>query len=266
MSMTWLIEPQAFSASYSAFGDAIERHGHRRIVWNDEWWDLGGLPKFADSALVLFHGSLGNAQRITSQLDWQPGAFCATQEFHCSAWYERAKSWLLHHQWVMTNVEQLVAAPQEIAGHLATDDQVFVRPDSPLKPFSGRVCRLSGLTLEALDFGFYYDDPTIPIVVAPRREINSEWRFVVVDQKVVASSAYDAQTRSSTTNDASPSQLAAQIASQLNVPEPVYVLDLCETTEGLHLLELNPFSGADLYGCDPDAIVTAVARFCEASF
>lgn len=262
MSMTWLIEPQAFSNAYSAFGEAIVRLGHRCIEWDDGWWDSGRLPKLTDSP-VLFHGSLGNAQRVAAELDWQPGAFCNAAGFYGSAWYPRAEPWLLHEKWLLTTVETLVAAPQDCAGHLATDDQVFVRPDSPLKPFSGRICQLSSLTLEALDFGFYYDDPTIPVIVAPVREVGDEWRFVVVDGEVVASSAYDAATRSGKSGSDSPSHLAAEIARQLEAPEPVYVLDLCETPEGPRLIELNPFSGADLYGCDPEAVVTAVAEFCE---
>ena len=37
------------------------------------------------------------------------------------------------------------------------------------------------------------------------------------------------------------------------------MLDVCEAEGGLALLELNPFSGADLYACDPGAVVDAVA-------
>jgi hypothetical protein len=52
---------------------------------------------------------------------------------------------------------------------------------------------------------------------------------------------------------------AAEIATELTPPQRVYVLDVCETEDGYRLLELNPFSGADLYGCDLDAVVAAVA-------
>ena len=40
----------------------------------------------------------------------------------------------------------------------------------------------------------------------------------------------------------------------------VYVLDVCESDGRLRLLELNPFSGADLYACDAESVVSAVAR------
>jgi len=38
----------------------------------------------------------------------------------------------------------------------------------------------------------------------------------------------------------------------------VFVLDVCRTPDGLKLLELNPFSGADLYSCDRHAVMAAV--------
>ena len=44
----------------------------------------------------------------------------------------------------------------------------------------------------------------------------------------------------------------------MTAPEPVYVLDTCEVDREPRLLELNPFSGADLYACDTDAVVGAI--------
>ena len=39
----------------------------------------------------------------------------------------------------------------------------------------------------------------------------------------------------------------------------VYVMDVARTDGGYAVLELNPFSGADLYACDRARIVAAVA-------
>lgn len=259
MGVTWVIERGAFSDAYSAFAESIEREGYQRRDWDDDWWSNGRRPRFDHGEIVIFHGSLGNADRIPKELDWRPGAFCATARFHCSAWYESAKPWLLHDRWALSTVAELVASPHEVAGQLASNDQVFVRPDSPLKPFSGRVCTLTGLTLQALDHGFYYEDASIPIVVAPLRRIQREWRFVVADGKVAGGSAYTAETRSAAAGDA-PTAVAQEIASALAAPEAVYVLDLCESDSGIKLVELNPFSGADLYACDPSSVLHAVSE------
>jgi len=54
---------------------------------------------------------------------------------------------------------------------------------------------------------------------------------------------------------------AREVAENIPSPEAVYILDVCETPDGYRLLELNPFSGADLYACNKAVIVEAVARF-----
>jgi ATP-grasp domain-containing protein len=142
-------------------------------------------------------------------------------------------------------------------------ERVFVRPDSALKPFSGRVLATKDISLAALDHGFYYDDLDLPAVVAPTAQLEEEWRFVVVDSEIVAGSSYLANGREAGASlDASTPawDYAARLSRRLAPPDPVYVLDICETDRSLRLLELNPFSGADLYDCDRAVIVAAVER------
>ncbi len=258
--VAWVVEPDAFSESYSEVCEAIRGTGQPLIRWKDDWWSTKAFPDLSEH-LVIFHGSLGNADRIVKETPWTPGAFCATEAFRCSAWYERAKQWLLLKRWVFTTVEDFVADPETIAGHLAKEGKIFVRPESPLKPFSGRVRTLEGLTLEDLDYGFYYEDASIPIVVAPVAEVGREWRFVVADQRVVAGSEYEANTRSARLEKEDiPWQTAQKIAAGLEPPELVYVMDLCESGDELRLLELNPFSGADLYGCEAEKVIRDVSK------
>lgn len=140
---------------------------------------------------------------------------------------------------------------------------MFVRPDSPLKPFSGRVLDRVGITAAALDHGFYYDDDRLPVVVTPVVEVGEEWRFVVAEGRVVAGSGYVADGRASTgslAEDHAAWVFAEDVVARLPAPERVFVVDVCETPAGLRLLELNPFSGADLYDCDRDAVVAGVGR------
>lgn len=162
---------------------------------------------------------------------------------------------------VFTTVRALAADPLAAAAPLADDAGcVFVRPDSPLKPFSGRVVPLSELTAAALDHGFYYDDLDLRIVVSRTQSLGEEWRVVVCDGGVVTGCRYEAQGRQAL--DAGlpvgVRSLAATIAAELPSPERVYGLDLVQTEAGLRLLELNPFSGMDLYACDLGAIVAAM--------
>ena len=259
--LSWVLEAEMFPESHAAMRDAVLAAGFEVVSWTDEWWVTGRWPRFPEMR-VVFHGSLGNAARVQQELPWTPGAFCATDRFHCSAWYPTAQPWLLHESWILTSVAALVADPAaELAG-IGSPDAFFVRPDSPLKQFSGRVLRRASLSLRALDHGFYYDDDTLPVMVAPVRQVGREWRYVVCDGRVVAGSAYFTADRSALPDDPGGRQweFAAEIAAVLPAPERVFVMDICETPDGLRLLELNPFSGADLYACDRETVVRTVSE------
>jgi hypothetical protein len=43
-------------------------------------------------------------------------------------------------------------------------------------------------------------------------------------------------------------------------PDAIFMLDVCESGGMLHVLELNSLSCSGLYDCEPEAVVTVVAR------
>jgi len=266
--VTWVLESSAFPNGHATLTPALAAAGHRVVAWDDGWWSSGDWPRIADGP-VVFHGSLGNAARIRDAQPWRPGAFCDVQAFACSAWYPRARDWLVHRQWRVLPAYLLAEDPAAAFRRLGdvAGDRLFVRPDGPLKAFSGRVLARDAITLAALDHGFYYDDPTIPVVIAPARDIGREWRYVVVNRTVVAGSAYAADTRTPRADDPRGAAwtFAAEVADTLAPPEDVYVMDVCEADERLWLLELNPFSGADLYACSAEDVVTAVSQAARAA-
>ena len=91
----------------------------------------------------------------------------------------------------------------------------------------------------------------LPVIVAPARELGPEWRLVVVGGEVgraATSAATSAEVRNR----------AEGLAARLDLPDLAYVADLVEVDGELSVLELNPFSGADLYDCDRQAVVRAV--------
>jgi hypothetical protein len=251
--MEWLLEAGVFGSGFD-LAEAARGAGHRVTRWDDAWGGPGGWVGPTPSEPVVFHGSLANAARIAQERPWRPGSWCDVAAFRCSTWYPRAARWLLNEDWRASSARDLVEAPPAW-------DAMFVRPDSPLKPFSGRVVRRAGLTLAALDFGFYFDDPALPVVVAPVRPVEREWRYVVVDGRVVAGSGYEADGRRPRPDDpgGAPWRFAAEVAEALEPPQAVYVLDVGLAAGALRLVELNPFSDADLYACDPAAVVRAVA-------
>lgn len=259
-SPTWIIESQVMPTSHPILKRAVAELGQALVEWNDDWWATGNLPRFDENA-VLFHGSLENAARIKQELPWRPGAYCKTDAFRCSSWYPAAREWLVHERWRLLPASRFVSDADAVLNEFESQ-RVFVRPDSPLKPFAGRVLAREKISLAALDHGFYFDDPDLAVIVAPIRSIGREWRYVVVDQRVIAGSAYAADGRSALPDDpnGAPWQFAEKVARSIEPPEDVYVLDVCEADGALKLLELNPFSGADLYACNAKDVVIAVSK------
>jgi hypothetical protein len=261
-NVTWVLEADVFPASHALMRDAVRGVSAEVVRWKDDWLVDESWPRLS-ARTVIFHGSLGNAALVAERLPWRPGSFCDTQGFHCSRWYPRVDRWLLHRTWTLSSVEELVTAAPDVLARIGAPDRFFVRPDSPLKPFSGRVVERDKISLAALDYGFYYDDKELPVIVAPVRAVHREWRYVVVAREVVAGSAYQADGRAALPDEpgGEPWAFASALTRELDAPQDVYVLDVCEADGALFLLELNPFSGADLYACDRPAVVTAVSEF-----
>lgn len=80
--MRWVLERGVF-ASGCDLGPAARAAGHAVTRWEDAWWDEGAP---ALDGPVLFHGSLGNADRVARTLGWRPGAYCATEALACTVW------------------------------------------------------------------------------------------------------------------------------------------------------------------------------------
>lgn len=260
ITASWVLESDIFPDSHSALRAAVRDAGHRVVDWDDAWWS-NGVPANIGEAYTFFHGSLGNAARIHAELKWSPGSYCDVSTFCCSAWYDDARDWLLHTDWRFLPANTFVNSASEVATALRCSDRIFVRPDSPLKPFSGRVLDVASVSLGALDHGFYFEDEALPIVACPIRDVGREWRFVVVQSVVITGSAYDAATRSPIADqpDSAAWNFAQAVATDIPAPADAYILDVCESIGDLRLLELNPFGGADLYACDAVAIVAALA-------
>ena len=146
-AVTWVLESEIFPESHPPVRDAISRAGHSLVEWSDDW-TFDPPPARLFSGPTVFHGSLGNAAHVNDHFNWKPGSFCDASMFCCSYWYEHKRQWLIHDQYTFTTVNELVNGTRDIADLVGAADQIFVRPDSPLKPFSGRVVNVEALTPE----------------------------------------------------------------------------------------------------------------------
>jgi hypothetical protein len=255
--VSWVVEGRQ-----APLAAAVEEAGHRLVRWDDAWWATDQWPDVLDGP-VVFQGTLATADQIGRALPrWSPGAYCTSAAFRCSAWYRRARPWLMHQRWRGIAASALAADPEGSLAPLGAPTLVFLRPDSALAA-TAQVLPLAELRLAVLALGHHHGDPDLRVIVAPARQLGRRWRYVVADRQVIAGSADDATAA----EPASPAwTLAAEIAERLPPPEEVYVLDLCEADGQLRLRELAPFSATDLLAAPRRPIVAAVSAVATHSW
>lgn len=258
MDAHWLIETAVFPDTAPRVVAALDANGTSWSRYED------GIRRSAlppDQACVIFWGSLGAAYGERVAARWKPGAVGDPERFRCSVYLGHLAPLVANRDSVFTTVRRLVDDAPTVLGPLGNPERIFVRPDSPLKPFSGRQVAVPSLSLEALDHGYYYEDEHLPIVVSSIKEIGREWRFVVAHGEVVAGCEYgaDRRGRGSDVPDAARS-LAVRVARSDWQAAPIYIADVGEVGGSLQIMELNPFSGSDLYECDANAVVVAAGR------
>lgn len=252
MQTTWRIERGVFPATAPAVIALLDALG---IPWSDH---RPHDPPAADDRCVLFWGALQTAYGAHDGARRHPGAVGDPRTFRCSSYHPRLRPLLANADAVFTTAAQLVADPRRVARALGCDAQLFVRPDSPLKPFAGRLVPIADLSLDHLDHGFYYDDEQLPIVASSPKAIGAEHRFVIADGRVVGACGYAAS------RDAVPGEVPADAAALADAvardrwqPAPLYVADVGQVGGRPRLLEINLFSGADLYGCACPELIRA---------
>lgn len=145
-------------------------------------------------------------------------------------------------------------------GYGARKPGLFIRPASSKKVFSGQVVK-NTKDMDALkDISSAMDD-TLCVVANPK-SVGSEYRFFIVDNKVVAETVYSYNHTAlwlPTSVDAGARKLADHIAMLKWQPDSCYCVDITYGSNSeAQVVELNSFSSAGVYNADAVALLSAV--------
>lgn len=158
---------------------------------------------------------------------------------------------------------------EEYLNENLSDVDVFVRPDTGLKSFTGLVVKADTVEKEFDHMRQLYNImPEELVVVSPTQEIKKEYRSVIVGDDVVEISLYRKDDEHFEERGA-PQEVwdfcKRMIGQNPNWrPDDAFTLDVAETSSGeLKIIELNSFSSAGWYKCDPYAIIKAVTELTE---
>jgi hypothetical protein len=221
---------------------------------------VGHVPDLRwEQGPIVYYGSTALVKRVRETPELLAGArlFWDDATFQ-QAWYgPRMGSAYLNADARRTTVRDFIAEPN------AFDQPFFIRPNSGMKIFAGKV-------FDFVDFQQFVDysrgnallSLDTEIVIGSVKKIEREFRTWVVDGEIAAAVQYKVGTRMM------PSTLKADVPDEVVdfararafacSPAPIFVLDVAETPEGLRAVEINCFHTSGFYV--PDVILDVVAE------
>jgi ATP-grasp domain, R2K clade family 3 len=274
--VNWIIEDGIFDDAIKPLEKEIRLQGHSAKVIDY----LGGYANFEqffpENECILFYGSLKVASRILGDktrrgLPWVPGLIGTMTYYHCAHYFTHLGQWLLNSSYCILPLAELSRRLADdndkvIQSLLSQDSQLFIRPNSPLKPFTGEVCSSKQL-LDLKKFmnhnGLHSQE--MLVVIAPVTEIEAEWRVVICEGQVLTASQYQKSGKpyyqSGLPNEIR--ALAEEIAQCGWQPDPIWILDLCWSNRKAHLMEIGTLSCSAFYECDLTLIVQEASRIAQ---
>ena len=209
------------------------------------------LPKVKVEGPCFAYGTTSIVKNAKKQ--WDPGVFFIPENFKVSTWISHLGTELLNHQgYVCTLNDLLVSGP----------DECFIRPNSDLKDFTGVPVKREHLLkqIENINNGGFLFDGSLEVFVAPTKHIQKEWRFFVVDNKVVSGCQYKLKTMAQMVPHIDPALMEyASHVVKTWTPDKACVMDIAQDFEGNYkVLEFNCINASGLYVCDLRKIILSL--------
>jgi hypothetical protein len=212
------------------------------------------------AACAIVYGTYPTVRHAMLRCGWHPGGWCSSENLDCAAYYPHFDNFLLNGRHEILPGVAAIREKDRLFHEFARDGHVFARPTSVHKLFVGRLIAEEDFETALAPTRF---DSDSRVVIAPPRELGREWRVVVSGDEVIAGSQYadrGAESIQSSCPDEVIDFAAAVLANVRWRPDEILMLDVCETDEGLRLVELNSFSCSWLYVCDIAPVVSGASR------
>lgn len=172
---------------------------------------------------------------------------------------------MLNGEYILT-VEEAVMFMQHDT-HGAHNDW-FIRPSKDLKQFSGQVIEAAECAawlqdaMQCASSGSYQLDKDEIVVVATPKPIQAEWRWFIVNGKIVDGSMYRARGQLVKKHETDADVIAeAQTFADKWLPDPCCVMDLALVDDKLKVIEFNCINSSGFYNHDVDKIFAALYNY-----
>jgi hypothetical protein len=261
MEVKWLVEE--YDEDVEKVLQSLEKNKIKFEILPPALRFLSKYDYFKDDECIVFYGTLEAARQVQRLTKWIPGVYGSFNNFKCSKYFSYFGKYLLNGDYTMTPMLELSRRREELFEKYADNGNVFIRPNSGLKTFNGYVLNYDKIDDELKFLGSYAkkDLDDIIVVVSSPKEIEAEWRTVVVGREVVSASQYykNGEEYYKRGCDEGCLSLSEKISEEIWQPDLAYTLDICKSGGRYYLLEINSFSCSGLYANDTDIIVNKIS-------
>lgn len=267
MEAKWLIE-DIFPEDETPMYKALDNQGIQyKTIQYKELWGVFEQAKYlydnfyGPDECVIFYGSLRLARFLNNITAWVPGIFYQKGKFDCVNYYPKVNKYLVNSPYIMLPYEDIFNQKEFLYDCLGNNRCLFIRPERGDKLFTGQV-----VEKEKFDTKFKLLPPIdtkILVLVAEPVNIKYEWRFVVVESKVVTGSQYrkEGLAIQSEYYPQEALNLANEIAKINITTDSAWIIDICQLDNGdFKLMEVGCFSCAGLYKCNRNIVAKMVSE------
>ncbi len=144
----------------------------------------------------------------------------------------------------------------------------FIRPVKDLKQFSGQVINSKSChdwlldAMECASSGSYQLDKKDKVVISPVRNIQAEWRYFIIDRKIVSGSMYRAHGQLRKQEELNEDVLKeAQSFADKWLPHECCVMDLALVDDEVKVIEFNCINSSGFYANNVDEIFNKLYEY-----
>lgn len=179
--------------------------------------------------------------------------------FNCLEWLPALKKYALNRNYFFLDAKTISEAPESFF-------PVFIKPVKGDKTFAGQAFTKEKFQIE---FNFFTGRGYSPFTIcqiSPVEKVDKEYRFIVVNNKVVGGCQY-LENGERVDKEANPDAhlFATQIVLKERYLDNIFdfTIDISETNGKFNLLEINSIHTSSFYSCDLDFIYSSLVKRFE---
>lgn len=255
----WLIDKNVFIENEDKLQTSIINSGNEIYFYERNYEESFAdyvKNNFNENDILIFYGSLQHSAQI-SKLPVYPSVFITFDNYECYKYYSKFGEYLLNNKYLLLGYDDILRNISNIKyyfNNLYEIDKIFIRSSDGIKSIPGQIVNINEICKLKFD--------NVLTLISDVKEITEEYRFVVVDGKLITGCKYldefNMKTLEPYYDKICDEQDVIDFATKmidLYQPDKAYTIDICRCDNKLKILEINSFNSASLYGCDLNLVV-----------